>query len=368
MRRDLILHIGASKTGTSALQRGLFDSAPQLEAAGIGLPYLSRDESLRGILRPFGWRTARGFAEPFDEARVARIGRRLRRTPGDRLLVTNEDLCEARVDRIQRFVDIADDAGLDTRVVLSVRVITSVVPSEWQQFLKHRMTLDYPTFLERLHTREGPWAEHFWQRQDVAATLQRWGSVVGTDRLDVVVTPDRATDPDGLYRHFGALLGFDPTVMSWPTDDINASWGYTEAEVYRRANAALGSRLPSYETDYVPGLRTWLVRGALKRGASARITVPPDAVAWLRDVAHGHVAAVRDVGIRAHGDLDALVPDADAGSPLPELRDDEIAEAAISTIADMAVMQLRARRREESGAAPRRAADVRREQQQPERP
>ncbi|WP_340537549.1 hypothetical protein [Nocardioides sp. GXZ039] len=351
-RRDLILHIGASKTGTSALQRGLFDSAAQLAAVGVGLPYLSREESLRGILRPFGWRTAHGFAEPPDEERIARIGKRLRATRGDRLLVTNEDLCEAESELIERIVALADGAGLDTRVVLSVRLLTSVVPSEWQQFLKHRMTLDYPTFLDRLQARDGPWAEHFWQRQDVAATLERWGSVVGPDRLDVVVTPERAVDPDGLYRHFGDLIGFDPAVMSWPTDDINASWGYTEAEVYRRVNLALGNRLANYERDYVPGLRTWLIRGALKRGASARITVPPDAVDWLREVARGHVAMVRSAGIRVRGDLDSLVPPPDAGRPLPELRDDELAAAAVQALADFAVMQRRARRREEAGEDP----------------
>ncbi len=361
-RRQLLLHVGASKTGTSALQRGLFDSAPQLRAAGVGLPFVNRDGSLKAVLRPFGWRTAGGFCDDVDDRRLAGLEQRLRETEGDRVLLSNEDLCEMDETRIGRLVAIADAAGLDTRVVLSVRALTSVVPSEWQQFLKHRMTLDYPAFLDRLRERRGRWARHFWQRQDVAATVGRWAAEVGPDWVDVVVTPDRRADPDGLYRHFGELIGFDPAVMSWPADDVNASWGYVEAEVYRRVNLALGDRLRHYEQDYVPGLRTWLVRGALERGASERITVPPEAVAWLREVARTHVAAVRDAGVRVRGDLGALVPGDDVGHPLPDLPEDRIAAAAIKALADMAVMIRRERRRDEKGltADRRRAAELER--------
>jgi hypothetical protein len=353
-RRQLFLHVGASKTGTSALQRGLFDSGHALHAQGVGMPLASRHEHIRRVLRPLGWVTAGGFTHPVRPDRLTELGPRLSRTPGERLLLTCEDLCEADPDRIAALVSVARDAGHEVRVVLTVRGLASVVPSEWQQFLKHRMELDYPTFLERVRERRGRWAHHFWQRQDVPAICRRWGDAVGEDRLDVVVTPDRTTDPDGLYRTFGQVVGFDPAQVSWPTRNVNASWGYVEAEVYRRVNVSLGrDRLPRYERDYQPGLRWPLVQGVLPRSASARIPLPADQLDWVADIAREHVAWLRGSGIRVHGQLDRLVPTARDVGELPVLDEAAVGQAAIDTLANFAEFTWRRHQRVTTAAPAR---------------
>src|SRR5689334_11551957 len=91
--RPVFLHIGASKTGTSALQRGLFDSSAELEAQGLGMPLHGRPDHVDHLLRPLGWVTAAGFARKVDPDRLAELGTRVARTRGERLLLTCEDLC-----------------------------------------------------------------------------------------------------------------------------------------------------------------------------------------------------------------------------------------------------------------------------------
>ncbi len=335
--RPLYLHVGASKTGTSALQRGLFDSVGELADQGIGVPLTDRHDHVRQVLRPLGWVTASGFTRDVRPEQLDALGPTLRSAAGERLLLTCEDLCEADVPRIEALERVADAAGQELRVVLTVRGLASVIPSEWQQFLKHRMTLDYPTFLKRVQNRNGRWARHFWLRQDLVATCKRWADVVGPERIDVVVTPDRTDDPDGLYRMFGQVVGFDPHQLSWPDRNVNASWGYVEAEVYRRTNEALGDRLPGYDRDYQPGLRWPLVQGVLPRSASARIPLPPTELEWVTLVAREHVAWLADSGIRVHGDPSSLVPSlADTGE-LPPLDEEAVAAAAIDTLANFAV-------------------------------
>jgi hypothetical protein len=335
--RPLLLHIGASKTGTSSLQRGLFGSAPSLATQGIGLPLGSRHAHVEQVLRPLGWRTAEGFVDPPEPRQLKALARRLRKHDGDRLLMTCEDLCEADPDRIRALHDVFTDAGLEARVVLTLRGLASVVPSEWQQFLKHRMRLDYPTFLDRVRERRGRWATHFWQRQDAVEICRRWTDVVGADRLDVVVTPPRSRDPEGLYRMFGGVVGFDPAAMTWPERDVNASWGYVEAEVYRRLNVALDGRLPHYERAYQPTVRWPLVKGVLPRGASTRIPLPPEHLPWVRETAESQVAWLAGSGIRVHGEPADLVPGEDAAAPLPALDEAEVARAAVETLANFAV-------------------------------
>ncbi len=344
-RRRLYLHIGASKTGTSALQAGIFASAPALAEQGLGLPLVGRDAHVRALLRPLGWRTAAGFVRDVVPRRLDDLAPLLAATPGERLLVTNEDLCEADEGRIRALVSAVEAADLEVHVVLTVRSLAAVLPSEWQQFLKHRLTLDYPTFLERVRDRRGRWAEHFWRRQDPVATSARWATVVGADRLDVIVTPDRSVDPEGLYRMFGEVVGFAPDVLTWPDRDVNASWGYVEAEVYRRLNQTLGNRLTRYERDYQPAVRWPLVQDVLARSASGRITLPPDHLGWVRTTAEGHVAGLRETAVRMHGDLAVLVPSESAAAPLPALPEEAVAQAAIDTLANFAVFAHRRSRR-----------------------
>ena len=335
--RPLYMHVGASKTGTSALQRGLFDSVAELADQGIGLPLQSRHEHVSQVLRPLGWVTASGFTEDVRREQLDVLGPVLKSAPGERLLLTCEDLCEADESRIAALVEVAEAAGQEMRVVLTVRGLASVIPSEWQQYLKHRMTLDYATFLKRVRSRKGRWAEHFWLRQDIVAICDRLSEVVGRDRIDVVVTPDRSADPQGLYRMFGQVVGFDPNQLSWPDRNVNASWGYVEAEVYRRTNEAFGDRLPRYERDYQPGLRWPLVQGVLPRSASARIPLPPSELQWVGHVAREHVDWLADSGIRVHGDPSTLIPSTADTADLPTLDADSVASAAIEALANFAV-------------------------------
>ncbi|MGZ5400830.1 MAG: hypothetical protein ACXWDM_12545, partial [Nocardioides sp.] len=109
--RPLYLHVGASKTGTSALQLGLFDSVSELADQGIGLPLRGRDEHVDRVLRPLGWVTASGFTRDVRHDQLAALEGVLKSTGGERLLVTCEDLCEADVERIEALVRVADRAG-----------------------------------------------------------------------------------------------------------------------------------------------------------------------------------------------------------------------------------------------------------------
>ena len=246
--------------------------------------------------------------------------------------------------------DLFADAGFEPRVVITLRGLASTIPSEWQQFLKHRITLDYATFLERVRDRKGPWARHFWTRQDAVAMCERWSAVVGADRVDVVVTPPRSRDPEGLYRMFGAVVGFDPAAMQWPERDVNASWGMVEAEVYRRLNVVLGDRLPRYEQAYQPAVR-WPLIGARCRAARApgsrcpRSTCP----GWSRRPRSRRAGCARAASGSTASPRD-LVPGTDAAAPLPEVDEAEVAAAAVATLANFAVHTHRQRRRTDGEA------------------
>jgi hypothetical protein len=354
-RRMLFLHIGLSKTGTSALQTGLRDSVAQLAEQGVGFPLGDRAVNNRRMLRPLGWRPARGFVRPVNPKALGRLCDSLRASDGERLLISNEDLCELDDERVRALVAALTDSGFDVQVVVSARNLAVVIPSEWQQFLKVRMTETYPEFLADLRARRGPWAELFWQRQDLGAVLERWSDVAGPAAVHAVATPDRRSDPDGLYRLFGSIVGFDPERVTWPDQDVNSSWGYTEAEVYRRLNLALGSRLSRRMSDYNAAVRIPLRRGVLPRKSSRRISLPPEDLPWVRAAADETLATIERLavlGLHFHGDTRMLVPtEQHVAEPVPP-SDAEIADAALGALANLAVYSFQRSKRATATGGP----------------
>ncbi len=336
-RRQLFLHVGSSKTGTSALQLALWSSVDAVAADGLGLPLVGRGANVRRLLRPLGWVAATGFVGDLDPAGLEQLTQRLRATPGERLLISNEDLAEAEDRHVAAVMDAAHAADLDVRVVVTARDWAKQLPSEWQQLLKHRLTTDYETFLDLVRERRGLEGETFWRRQDFLGVCERWGSRLDPADVHLVPVPAAAVDPDAVFRVFSELVGIDPAVLVRDPRNVNLSFGQVEAEMLRRLNLALGPRLEDYEKEYLPAVRRVLVRRVMARGQAPRITLPPEHVPWVREATQQLLRGVLDRGYTVHGDHDLLVPAASAGVPMPPVDETDLANATIKTLADFAV-------------------------------
>jgi hypothetical protein len=306
-------------------------------AAGVGLPFHDREAHLTGLLRPLGWRPVEGFARPTNEARLAKVPEILRATPGERLLISNEDLAELTSVQAKRIAGFAAEADLDLHLVLTVRGWADQVPSEYQQFLKHRMTLTYPEFVDAIRTQTGEWAERYWRRQDPARVLDEWEGLVPAEKVHVISVPSYSEDPDGVFRMIGEAVGFDASVIERPTRALNSSFGVVEAELWRRVNVALGDRLPDFTRGYGTALRFPFERGVIPKLASPRVGLPDEVVPWLQEHARVTVATLEERGYVLAGDLQRLVPREDAGRPVVVPTEKEIADAAVQAIANLAV-------------------------------
>ena len=343
--RPLYLHVGTGKSGTSSLQRALWESPEELAKEGIGLPFDGRRPAVRRLLAPLGWRIAEGFTRPIDHARLHRLARRLDQTPGDALLITNEDLTEAGPENVEAFYDAIGSTGLEPRIIVTARDWSKQLPSDYQQLLKHNITDTYDSFLQQVRDREGI-GKQFWLRQDLPDICERWSRHLDPAHVHVIPVPPYRVDPEAVYRLFGNVVGFDHHALNTSTRDTNASYGIVEAEVLRRFNIALGGRLYNYKKAYLPAVRNGLIRYCIARGASARITLPPEHVGWVRELAEQRLDLLHQRGYTMHGDPSLLVPSADAGEPMPQVSDAEVAEAAIATLARFTVHNFKQRKGE----------------------
>jgi hypothetical protein len=365
MARRIVLHVGCSKTGTSSLQAGLWRSAEALAAIGVVMPFRTRQADLRRLVTPLGWRAVEGFVGPYDEEALAAVVTAWRTSSADLLLVSNEELAEVGPAQAARIGELARAAGVEIDLVVTLRGWADQLPSEYQQFLKHRMVLDYPTFLEQVSagTDAGAgglteWADRYWRRQDPRRVLASWAGVVEPARTHVVMVPSYSADPDGVFRLFGEAAGFDPAVITRPTRAFNSSLGVVEAEVLRRVNLALGERLEDFMGDYTPAVRLPVLRGVMPSGQSARLPLPPEHVGWVSAHADATIAALGSGGYRIHGDAGILRPRPGVARPVPAVEEAEVAAAAVLAFANLAAYDSDRITRIKAKRTPREAAPI----------
>lgn len=332
VNRPLFAHVGCGKTGTSSLQAGLWKSVADIEAAGLGVPFVGRREHRRAFLDPFGWRASRGFVRRWDEAALQRTTARLREATGERVLISNEDLVELDPPAIERLLEMTEAAGLDLHLIITVRDWAQQIPSEYQQFLRHGMAETYLDFIRLARDRQGRWGEHFWRRQDPIDILTRW-KAVDPSRTTLVVVPSFSVDPDGLFRLMGEALGLDHRLIKRPRRPANTSHGVVEAEVFRRVNAALPEAFADYSPAYRHLIRKPFSGGVLPRQASARIVLPDTELPWVEARARAVIAELRAHGCQMLGQEDGLLPSESRTAPYVPLDEAAVARATVETLA-----------------------------------
>ena len=331
----------------------MWNSADALAEAGLGVPLVGRRANVQQLLRPLGWKPHSGLVGDIDSTALDRLVTHLRETPGDRLLISNEDLVEASAEHISAFMGVAESAALDVQVIVTARDWAKQLPSEWQQLLKHRITTDYETFLERVRDRRGIEGETFWRRQDFADVCERWGAGLDPAHVHLVPVPAASVDRDAVFRVFSQLAGFDPAALTIDARNVNLSYGYTEAEMLRRLNVILGDRLPDYEKQYMPAIRRVLVQRVMARGMDPRTKLPPAHLPWVREVTEQLLATILDRGYPVHGDHDLLMPDVASVGPVPTIDEADMSAATLRTLADFAVAVFEERpKRGRRGSAP----------------
>ncbi|MET0523316.1 MAG: hypothetical protein ABWZ91_00835 [Nocardioides sp.] len=357
--RRLILHVGLSKSGTTALQAAVATSRRELAGHGVAVPLSTRPAVNRVLLRPLGWQPGSGFVGPRELDPLARLARCLRAVTQDAALISSEDLAELDQPTASSVVALARAQGFHVQLVVTARAWTSQLPSEYQQFLKHRLTDAFPDFLGSVRAGEGFYGRHFRLRQDLAGVCARWAADVPPEDVHVVVLPRRGQNRNFIFTEVAGILGVPASLLPPQDRDVNASYGVLEAEVYRRLNVELARLVPSRTQRTYGPVRRVLSHGALRRGASARIELPADQLAWVSAESTRQVNAIAEGGYCVHGDLAWLLADARDTGCTPVIREEDVARAAIETLARFAARTVlsrpvtKARDRGDNHAPPR---------------
>jgi hypothetical protein len=312
-RPHIYLHIGEPKTGTSFLQRSLWNNRARLAAQGVLLPgYSHRDHNRASRDVREAPREATDPTDPWIGDWDVLAGEALSAPRG--AVISDEILAACNPPQADRAV--RSLLAADLHIILTVRDFASVLPAEWQERIKCRETVGWEEWLDSV-VDAAPAADRrarswFWAVHDTLAILDMWSQHIPPDHVHVI-TVATGGGTEQLWIRFASVLGIDPGGFDLRESRANQSLGAAEAEFLRRVNQALPADVPFW--FYTRDIKRVLALEVLRsRPRNAMLTLPPSQAGWAREQSEILIAGLRDAKYHIVGDLGELVPQPVPGS------------------------------------------------------
>ncbi|MCZ3387759.1 MAG: hypothetical protein LH645_01260 [Actinomycetia bacterium] len=348
--RRVIIHVGAPKTGTTFLQGVLWRNRQALRAAGLHIVGQSRGDhyraghDIRGVeYNPKDPRP--DWAGSWDVLAALAVGSQARTT-----VISDEHLASLTPEQVQRAV--SSLKGREVHVVYTTRNLARLLPSEHQEYVKHRSPLTYEEWATRVFNERdrGP-GKWFWSVHSPVDVVNRWSTAVEAKNIHVLTLPMPGAPKDELWHRFCVVADVDPGLATDFEVLGNDSLGLAETEVLRRVNKALPKTFPRWH-------HSGLARDVLAtrilgpRSKSGRPPVPEPIREAVLLQTEANVEGLGSGMCDLVGNLEELSVTDDLASGLKPPTDAELLDAAVEGISGLLVQMGRMRddrRRAEGG-------------------
>lgn len=300
----LLLHIGPHKTGSTAIQGAFHLGRERLAAEGVFYPGRGR-QPLWPILAVTGQPALRGEPGP-DIAYWHDLVRGIGASGARRVVLSSEFFAEADDAAIRRVVQ--DLGGSRVHIVVTLRCLTRLLPSQWQQYLQNGYRFQYLEWLDGILS-EPPRTPTpgFWRRHRHDELITRWMTAAGPQNLTVIVVDE--SDRLMLLRTFESLLGLPDGFLIPESRAANRSLTLAEAELVRLLNEEF-SRREWPEGSYARFMRY----GAVEQLKTARqpspdeqkIVTPAWALSRAAQISAEMAKNIAALGVNIIGDIAAL--------------------------------------------------------------
>jgi len=304
-----LLHIGPHKTGTTAIQGALHLARERLAAEGVVYPGRGR-QPLWPILAVTGQPALLGGQRP-EISYWTNLVRDIRAAGDQRVVLSSEFFAEADDAAAGRVI--AELGGPRVHVVVTLRSLTRILPSQWQQYLQNGFHFRYLEWLEGILS-DPPRTPTpgFWCRHRHDALVARWAAENGPENLTVIVLDE--SDRLMLLRVFESMLALPGGFLVPEERASNRSLTVAEAELVRRLNEEFSRRAWPHRS-YARFMRY----GAVEHMKDARqpspdeprIATPAWALARAAEISAEMARNIEALGVNIVGDISSLgkVPD-----------------------------------------------------------
>jgi hypothetical protein len=335
-----LLHIGPHKTGTTAVQGALFAAKEEMARHGVDFPAHSR-HPIEAVLAACARPAMMGDPVPTEKHwqrlldRVAATGERTSVISSEFFADTEDDAAIARI--------VEQLGGDRVHVLVTLRPLARIMPSQWQQYVQNGLRLGYEPWLEHM-LRRPPYdrpTPSFWRRHRHDRLVERWAAVTGPDRVTVVVVDDR--DRGALMRTFEALLGLPEGLLRPVPETANRSLTLAETEMLRNLNKEFrGNGIPEelYSRLVRHGAIAHMKNSCSPAPQDVKIRTPRWALEAVAGIGVETAARIGSTGVRVLGDLASLSRVPVSGEPAgePRLAPEAAARALFGMLAAVAAV------------------------------
>jgi hypothetical protein len=238
-----------------------------------------------------------------------------------RVFVSSEFFAGADDAQIARIIS---ELGEDrVHVALTLRPVSRILASRWQQNVQEGARYSFDQWLHWVFEQpdEGKGAI-FWSRQRHDRLAARWASVVGPERLSVVMVDEQ--NKSAIYQAFEALLNLQTGTLKPQNDTANRSMTTEEIELIRALNerfAEAGITRPLLYKMITRGSALYM-KGRTAGPEEPKQVTPSWAIKRADAIGWESAATIRALGVQVIGNLDALggqTPRGESAAPIPPL-------------------------------------------------
>jgi hypothetical protein len=204
----LIIHIGPMKTGTTSLQVALHHSRKALAAHGIA--YLTSQHAANVNIAALGLMGSASVADEewfaWDRSNTDWLSLKstIRSVSTPQTVISAEAFALCGDQAIAELQQVF--SGFDVHLVITLRRISDLVPSYWQENAKRRPYPALNDFVHRIVQQEkGDYiSERFWRSHEHDRLIHRWQSILKPAKTTVII-PDKQ-QPTLLPDAFSSIL------------------------------------------------------------------------------------------------------------------------------------------------------------------
>jgi hypothetical protein len=320
-----LVHIGPHKTGTTALQSALHSARERLTPYGVVFPGTGQ-HPMAAVHAVIGRPPLLGHAKPSLSAWTELVDE-VAGAGDNRVAISSEFFSDGDDSAVPRIVE--DLGGRRVHVVVTLRPLAKILPSQWQQYVQNGLRMRYDAWLDAMFNKP-PYAKPtptFWRRHRHDELIERWTAAVGPRNLTVVVVDP--AQPETLLRTFESLLALPSGILVPEKGLTNRSLTSGEAELVRLLNEEFRRRRwpeKVYPRFIRYGAITQMRAGHEPSPDERRITTPNWALERAAKIGAEAAQNISQLGVRIAGDISSLgmmpsgsaetPPDAGSGTPL----------------------------------------------------
>jgi hypothetical protein len=307
-QKQLILHVGFHKSGTSALQESFAFQRAELQAAGVLYPSIGRKAHHRIAWaltqRAWGWKKRGGEVTPFKH--FSKMASLINRSNSPKVVLSSEFFSELTTEQIQKIV--SGIRGRDVKILFTLRPLAKLLSSSYQQYLKYGTKADYVEWLHSVLDEPGVSKINptFWQRHMHGEVISRWAEAFGKENVSVLIVDEQR--PEFLYESLNDYLGLSAGYLKPQATGTNRSLSLEEVSLLLELNR----RFPKERqwNEYLVFIRNGYIRQLtdyvpLKEG-SQKLLTPKWAVEKANALATESKKKIQGLGVKVYGDLQSL--------------------------------------------------------------